>query len=998
MKLKLLSLFLFMVSVCTFAQKSVSYELPNRLFIQGKEMFSDKNYVGAQNTLSEFKTLAKDDKMISEADYMIAASSYFMGDKRTIEILHDYLDAYPETYHRNDVNFYIGSYYFGEKDWGKALLWFSQADVNYLTHEDQEDYTFRYAYASLRNGKRADAASRFELLSKNSEKYYEAATYYKAYIEFREGRYDSALRIFDRLKNNPEYSEQSLFFITQGNFIKNDLSGAISSGKDYLSRYPSNKNSSEVYRILGNCYYRQGDMSQSINYYEQYMSSDSRPFSEDMFQLGTAYTQAGSYRKAIDALQHAASKDDKLGQAAYMLLGQNYLKVGDNTNALMAFDAASRVKFDPSISEVALYNYAMLVHKTSLSVFDQSINVLQRFLDEYPSSRYTSEINNQLASTLLSTNNYQAALNVINKMRSPGRPVLEAKQSILFQLGAQDFIDGNYNRAIGQFDDCINMGNYDTKSKNEAYFWRGETYYRLNNNLKAATDYRTYISQSGAAAENYTSALYNLGYSYFNQKQYNDALKTFGQYISQEKNRNNLTYSDAFNRMGDCYLYSRNFSDAERMYSQAASSGNQGAEYADFQKAFVMGLQHNYNGKIAALDAMIRKYPNSQFVDDALYEKSRALVMLGREQDAVTVLNQLLRDYPNSNIAAQAGVQLGQSYYNTNNTNKAIDAYKNVVSRYRNTEEARIAVQSLEGIYRDINDISSYANYVNSLGGGIVVTASRQDSLTYLAAENIYMKGNTNEAVNAMTRYLQSYPNGRFAGDAHFYIGSIAYDKKDLDKALAEFTGTINKGSSRNLGKAYGYVAEIQMQRGNTQAAYNAYKQLESVAINADDKNMAQTGILKTANSLNNSNEVISVAAKLLSNDKTSPEIRNQALLYRAKAYLGTSETSKATADLQKLVTDTRSVYGAEAQYLLADTYYKGKSYDKAIQQVNTFMKQNTPHAYWMARAIIVLSDSYMAKGDKFQAKQYLESMKANYTGNEADIFSMIDTRLKQLK
>jgi len=999
MKVKLLSLFFFMVTVCTsFAQKSVSYELPDRLFVQGKEMFLNKNYVGAQNTLSEFTAMAKDRQLISEADYMIAASSYFMGNERTIEILNDYLDAYPETYHRNDIAFYIGSYYFGEKNWNKALFWFGQSDVNYLTYEDQEDYTFRSAYANLQGGNRTEAARRFELLSRNSNKYYETATYYRAYIDFREGKYDNALRVFDKLKNNPEYSEQSLFFITQGKFIKNELSDAITAGKDYLNKYPSNKNSSEIYRILGNSYYRQNNMQQSINYYEQYLGKEDKPFSEDMFHLGTAYTQAGAYQKAINALQFAASKDDKLGQAAYMLLGQNYLKTGDNTNALMAFDAASRVKFDPSISEVALYNYAMLVHKTSLSVFDQSITVLQRFLSEYPNSKYVSEINNQLASTLLSTNNYQAALNVIDKMRSPGRPVLEAKQTILFQLGAQDFIDGNYNQAIQRFDACINMGNYDAKSKNEAYFWRGETYYRLDNNQRAATDYQTYISQSGSSGENYTNALYNLGYSYFNQKQYSNALKTFGQYTTQERNRNNLTYADALNRMGDCYLYNRNFPDAERMYAQAASSSNQGAEYADFQRAFVLGLQHNYNGKITALDAMMRKYPSSQLIDDALYEKSRALVMLGREQDAIAVLNQLLRDYPNSNIAGQAGVQLGQSYFNTNNTSKAIEAYKNVVSRNKNTEEARIAIQSLEGIYRDINDVASYANYVNSLGGGIVVTASRQDSLTYLAAENIYMKGNTTDAVNAMTRYLQSYPNGRFAGDAHFYIGSLAYNKNDFDKALAEFNSAINKGSSRNLGRAYGYVGEIQLLKGNTQAAYNAFKQLESIATGAEDRNIAQVGILKTANELNNSKEVIAVATKLLAADKTSPEVINQALLYRAKAYLNSSESTKAITDLQKAATDTRSIYGAEAQFLLADTYYKGKSYDKAIQQVNAFMKLNTPHAYWMARAIIVLSDAYLAKGDKFQAKQYLESMKANYTGNEADIVSMIDSRLGQLK
>ncbi len=599
MKIKLFSLLLFMAfTFAVYSQKSISHELPDRLFIQGKEMFLDKNYVGAQNTLADYKRIGRDKDKIAEADYMIAVSDYFRGKENTIEILHDYLDKYPETLHRNDISFYMGSYYFGQKDWGKALFWFNQSDVDYLSPPDQEDYTFRSAYADLQTGNRAQAAQKFDLLVKNSDKYFHAATYYRAYLDFQNGNYDKALNVFERLKTNPEYAEQSYFFITQGLFLKNDLPGAIAAGQDYLNKYPGNQNSAEIYRILGNSYYRTDNIPQSIAFYEKYFSLESHPFREDMFQLGTAYSRTGNPERAIEALQHVASKDDQLGQAAYMLLGQNYLKTGDNNNALMAFDAASRVQFDPSISEVALYNYAMLVHKTSLSVFDQSITVLQRFLNEYPNSKYTDEINQQLASTLLSTNNYRAALNVIDRMRSPGRQILEAKQTILFQLGAQAFIDGNYNGAIQNFNSCINMGNYDMGSKNEAYFWRGETYYRTNDNSSAIKDYQSYIAVSNVSSENYTNALYNLGYSYFNLKQYDRALDSFRQYTAHETNRQNLTYSDALNRMGDCYLYNRDFSDAERMYAQASQSNNQSAEYADFQQAFVMGLQHNYEGKI----------------------------------------------------------------------------------------------------------------------------------------------------------------------------------------------------------------------------------------------------------------------------------------------------------------------------------------------------------------------------------------------------------------
>ena len=115
----------------------------------------------------------------------------------------------------------------------------------------------------------------------------------------------------------------------------------------------------------------------------------------------------------------------------------------------------------------------------------------------------------------------------------------------------------------------------------------------------------------------------------------------------------------------------------------------------------------------------------------------------------------------------------------------------------------------------------------------------------------------------------------------------------------------------------------------------------------------------------------------------------------RGKAYQQTNETDNAMADFQFVANDTRSLYGAEAQFILADTYYRWKSYDRAEAQVKEFMQKGTSHQYWMARALIVLSDTYLAKGDEFQAQQYIESLRSNYKGGEADIQQMINERIR---
>ena len=40
------------------------------------------------------------------------------------------------------------------------------------------------------------------------------------------------------------------------------------------------------------------------------------------------------------------------------------------------------------------------------------------------------------------------------------------------------------------------------------------------------------------------------------------------------------------------------------------------------------------------------------------------------------------------------------------------------------------------------------------------------------------------------------------------------------------------------------------------------------------------------------------------------------------------------------------------------------------------------------------MSDIYRARGKKFEADSYLEALRDNYPGNEADIFRMIEERL----
>ena len=101
--------------------------------------------------------------------------------------------------------------------------------------------------------------------------------------------------------------------------------------------------------------------------------------------------------------------------------------------------------------------------------------------------------------------------------------------------------------------------------------------------------------------------------------------------------------------------------------------------------------------------------------------------------------------------------------------------------------------------------------------------------------------------------------------------------------------------------------------------------------------------------------------------------------------------------DFQTLAKDTRTLYGAEAKYLVALQLYHAEEYTAAEKEILDFIEQSTPHAYWLARSFVLLADVYIATDKKLDARQYLLSLQQNYQADD-DIQQMINERLEKLK
>lgn len=993
------------------AQTSERITSHQRLYQEGQSLFQQKAYAAAIPPLTSFirQTDAEGNPVPDagermEAEYMLACAAYELKDGKSLDILQAYLDRYPDNPYANRIYALMGSVYFFRKDYDAALALLNSARLDLLGSEERDDMTYRLATCYLKTGNVKEAAIWFETLRSTSRKYNADCTYYLSYIRYTQQRHDEALKGFLSLQDNGKYKDLVPYYIGEIYLLKKQYDKAEIVAQNALSAHSSSMShahTAEMYRILGTAQYHFGKYHEATQSFEQYLELDTESDShrrDALYMLGMSRYQCGVYSQVAAALGEVTTENDALSQNAYLHMGLAYLQMADKAKARMAFEQAAASSADLKIKEQASYNYALCIHETSYSAFGESVTVFEKFLNEFPNSQYADKASSYLVEVYMNTRSYTAALASIERIAHPSTAILEAKQKILFHLGTQSFANTQFREAIDYFNQSVALGKHNRQTQADAIYWRGESYYRLNRMQEAAANFNEYLSLTpDRDTETYALAYYNLAYIAFHKKDYPLAQSRFQKFIQLEKSGNATALADACNRIGDCYLHVRRFDEAKQYYTKAENMETPAGDYSCYQLALVAGLQKDYSEKVSLLNRLASKYPTSPYAVNALYEKGRSYVQTGNSRQAIATFKELLEKYPESPVSRKAAAETGLLYYQLDEYDRAIDAYKQVITQYPGSEEARLAMRDLKSIYVDANRVDEFAALAAQMPEEIRFDASEQDSLTYIAAEKVYMKGDIANAQSSFTRYLQSFPNGAFSLNAHYYLCIIGKEQQDEEAVLQHAGKLLEYPDNPYSQEALIARAEILFNRKQYDLALADYKQLKAKATTAGRRQLATTGMLRSAALMQDDIETIAAATDLLAEAKLSPELQNEALYFRGKAYLAQRADKKAMNDFQTLAKDTRTLYGAEAKYLVALQLYHAEEYTAAEKEILDFIEQSTPHAYWLARSFVLLADVYIATDKKLDARQYLLSLQQNYQADD-DIQQMINERLEKLK
>jgi TolA-binding protein len=968
-------------------------------YLRAMELYNKEKYPAAIKLFDSYIENEPNKNLISvsEAEYYRAASSLNLfnpdGEYRMVT----FIRRYPESPRINDAYMDLGNYFYQNRNYRKAVSYYQKVNRQELDPEALAEYFFRNGYSLYMRGDKPKALLMFSEIKDIDTEYTPPAIYYFSQIAYEDKNYLTAMDGFNRLKDDETFGSIVPFYIVQILYLQKDYDGILQIAPELLNS-AGKERSVELYRFIGDAYFNKENYKEALPYLEKFSSGTKMSGREDKYQLGFCYYKTGNVDKAIATLLSIGSKSDELSQNIWYVLGDCYLKKGDKKRAQLGFSEASRLDFDKKIREDALFNYAKLTYELSYSPFGEAILAFNQYIELYPASDRVEEVYNYLVSTYLQAKNYRAALMSLDKVRNKSSKLEEAYQRVAFFRGLELFNNMELEAASDMLDRSLVYGKYNNQLRARALYWKGEASYRMGRYEDARKNYTEFLGIPGSSKLNENSMVrYNLGYAYFNLKDYPNALTHLKAFESEVANVKTDVMADARNRIADCYYITTNYPQAITYYDKVIDYGRVEADYAMYQKGFCLGLMNNQQGKADVLTLLTQRYPASTYVPAAIFERGRAYLVMEDFRRGEADFNTIINSYRETQMVPRAMVQLGLLYNNLGDNRKAIEQYKKVIENYRSTPEARYALTGLKNVYIEMNDVESYFSYVKNQQGSSDINLSEKDSLLYASGENLYFTAKYDRAADIFNNYLKEFPAGIFASNAQFYLAECYRTTGKKDEALKLYIALAEKPNNEFTEQSLALASDIYYEREDYSFSFDYYGRLEKVAGSTEKKIAALRGQLRSAYQMGDAQKTLTIVEKINSSPHVPEELTREALFMKAKANYSLNNFAEALTDFRKLSREVVSSEGAESKYRVAELLFRENQTEESEKTVLEFIDQKSPHEYWMARMFILLSDISVRKGDMLQAKVTLESLRDYYTIKDDGILDEVKSKLESM-
>jgi TolA-binding protein len=986
----------------SYAQISPLINL-NKNYQTGLELLQNEKYVAAAQQFRLVETIRTKSTTQQESNaelslikenskFYTAVCALELGNADAESLFKEFIREYPLNPNTVLAYFHVGKSYFSQKNYTKALEWFEKTDPTALSQKQRVEYQFKqgYAYFDLKNFEKAEPL--FEVVKKDNSPFKESATYYFAYINYLNKEYKTALSNFEKLKGSPTYEASYPYYITSMYYLDERYDDVIAYALPAMTK-TKQQFEPEMLSLVAASYFAKAEFKNAEKYFAEFYAKDKTQTKNNLFiyQYGYSLFQNGKFKEAVSILEKLNTDDVYLQNGMYTL-GRASLKLNNKEKARSAFFRASRLELDKVIQEEAWLNYAKLSYELEFNA--QALEHTQSFLKQFPNSKKQNEAKVLLGEILLTSKNYQTAIDILEPLPNKTTEAKEAYQKATYFRGLQFYNERAFPNALSMF---LRSGNFveDKEIHALSVYWMAEAMYELRKFGEAVKTFEKFLIMPAAdKTDVYNFANYGLGYAAFEDEKYAKAANYFERFLKGD-DKDTKTINDATMRLADSYFVNKNYDEAMSNYNKIINGKLTGNDYALFQRGMIQGLQKQDDLKIATMQSLLSKFPLSNYADDAGFETAYTYFNKGDFDKSKSDLVDLVAKYPRSSYVPRALVTIGLVQYNQDQDDAALESFKKVIREYPSLPEANRALESIKNIYVERGDANGFMTYAASTPIGNY-SLTEQDNIVFQAANNIYLRGDAKGTFEAVNAYFDKFPKAIHDKEAKFIRAESLVKLGRSSEAIADYDYILNDWTSDYTERSLVSVSRVLMDEKKYNEAVVYLKRLETTADYKAHYSYAINNLIKAYSALGMADDMIKYADLIRNADKASEEEKNSSDLYTGKAYLLKADTVLAIKAFNNVVAKTKTVAAAEAKYNLAALQYAKGDY-KTSQKTCFDLTNNMPnYDYWVAKTFILLSDNYLALKDKLTARSTLLSIIDNYEGKD-DIIQTAKEKLAKI-
>ena len=967
---------------------TLSAQTPSGEFRRALAMYDAGMYEEAGALFREFSARYKD-PLAEGYSVLSSAKLATPGYEAAVE---DYAWNHPASAVLPEILFTHAENLFDAGRYEEAESVFETISIVDLKPSELTRYRFKKAFSAWSAGHYASSEDALKSLAEGDSECRHAAAYAYGYILYDRHDFENAFKYFGGAAEDVKFAPLSRYYRTECRFMQKDYRFVVDEGVNDFPSVPDSLKG-RMARLISESYLILGDAEEAVRYYDAQAASVASEKDADKFYAGSVRYAAKDWEGAIREYSRMADRTDSLWQIAASHIGYSNIQIGNKVAALDAFKSAASLDFDKALREDTFYNWA----KLSFDINNDPAP-FEAFMAQYPEQEKSDQIYGYIALAALLDHDYEAAIEAYDNIDelSPKDKRNYVKANYL--RGNQLITAGSWRGAAPYLKAAAHFAGEDDPINGISLYWHGQSLY-MDDKFADASDvfkglYNTLALGDSPEGERLP---YDIAYSEFRQKKWSEAAKWFDRYLAGSKDLPG--YKDALVRRVDCDFYSKDYKAAVSGYDAIlASYPDPNDVYVYYQDAIAYGLLGKRDRKLALLENVLKADSGSHLYGEAMYELGSAYVEAGSESKAINVFKTLHATAGDSDLAAKALLRLGMTSGEQSRYDEAITYYKRVVSEYPGTEYAEAALGSLSSIYTAQGEGHKYLDYVESLSGNQAPAEdeSGKEERYFAAAEQAYLSANYAKAVAALEDFKERYPGSKYTSRADFDIAQCYRQMGRGDQALDYYSRSIEEaGEDEDTLPAMRHYASLAYSLERYSESFGAWSAIFDAVQTASESHEASLGMLRSAYSSRNYADAVKAADEVLAYEQDEKVMR-EALYIKAKSCLATSRREDAILILKALAEDPMTAEGAEAGYLLIQDCYDRGSYDEIGDRVKAFSATGTPHVYWLARALIVLGDTYAAQGSPVQARYVYEGVARNYEGDD-DVTSLTTLRLRKL-